>query len=192
MILPGPIRDAVREEYEEKRFGEDKLVFKQQYLIAPPVFAFSFPLAYKAAAGISMFPLYQGFDATVHLFEDIWLTGSLQFPLYTLTNTEVILQRPVYRVQNGGVSAGIFYRHEQLSFFSEGEQVRLSDLVPATFPVDWFGGRISAQIPNISSNSRLRVHFHGGYSSRYDAALFTFGFGISSRPGPRLPRPIQF
>lgn len=194
MMLPGTLREEVRREYEDDQYGDAGLVFKEQFLIAPPVPAFSIPLAYKAAVSFSMIPLYPGVDATVHLFEDIWLTGSVQSPLFVKINTEFILQRPVYRVPNGGVSVGLFYRYNHLNFFREGEQIRLSDLIPSTFPLEWYGGRVTAQIPDELLNNRFRFHFNGGYSSMYDSVLVTFGIGMSFRPHPqiRLPEPIRF
>lgn len=194
MILPGTIRDEIRRQNADAFFTEGEIVFKNQFLIAPPIPAFSIPLANKAAMSFSMIPLYPGVDATVHLFEDIWLTGSVQSPLFVKINTEFILQRPVYRVPNGGISAGLFYRYGHLSFFSEGEQISLSDLAPSTFPLEWYGGRISAQIPDNLLNTRFRFHFNGGYSSMYESVLFTIGIGMSFRPQPqiRLPEPTRF
>jgi hypothetical protein len=194
MILPETLRNEVRRKYENELFGDESIEFKEPFLIAPPMPAFSIPLAYKAAVGFSMIPLFPGMDATVHLFEDIWLTGSVQSPLLVKINTEFILQRPVYRVPNGGVSVGLFYRYNHLSFFRVGEQIRIRDLIPSTFPLDWYGGRVTAQIPDNLLNKRLRIHFNGGYSSMYDSVLFTFGIGLSIRPQSRirLPDPIQF
>lgn len=194
MILPESLREEVRRKYENEVYGDAELVFKEQLLIAPPIPAFSIPLAYKAAMGISMMPLYPGVDATLHLFEDIWLTGSVQSPLLVKVNTEFILQRPVHRMPNGGVSVGLFYRYNHLNFFREGEQIRLRDLIPHTFPVEWYGGRISGQIPDEFLNNRFRFHINGGYSSMYDSAVFTFGLGMSFRPQPqlRLPDPLRF
>lgn len=194
MILPGVLRDEVRQEYEDDLPGNADLIFKDQFLIAPPMPVFSIAIAYKAAMGFSMIPLYPSVDATVHLFEDIWLTGSVQSPFFVKVNTEFILQRPVYRVPNGGISLGVFYRYNHLSFFREGEQIRIIDLIPSTFPLEWYGGRVTAQIPDDLLNNRFRIHFNGGYSSMYESVLFTFGFGMSFRPQPhiRLPEPIQF
>lgn len=194
MILPEALREEVRREYEDDLYGGGNLVFKEQFLVAPPMPSFSIPLAYKAALGFSMIPLYPSVDATVHFFDDIWLTGSVQSPLFVKVNTEFILQRPLYRVPNGGVSVGLFYRYNHLSYFREGEQIRLSDLIPHTFPVEWYGGRVSGQIPDEFLNNRFRFHINGGYSSMYGSALFTLGIGMSFRPQPqiRLPEPIQF
>jgi hypothetical protein len=194
MILPGALRQEVRREYEDDLYDNADLIFKEQFLIAPPMPSFSIPLAYKAAMSFSMIPLYPGVDATVHLFEDIWLTGSVQSPLFLKINTEFILQRPVYRVPNGGVSVGLFYRYNHLSFFREGEQIRISDLIPSTFPLEWYGGRVTAQLPDNLLNNRFRIHLNGGYSSMYGSALFTLGIGMSFRPQPRvrLPEPIRF
>ncbi len=194
MILPGVLREEVRQKYEDDLYGDASLIFKDQFLIAPPMPVFSIPIAYKAAMGFSIIPLYPSVDATVHIFEDIWLTASVQSPLFLKINTEFILQRPMYRVPNGGVSAGLFYRYNHLSFFREGEQIRISDLIPSTFPLEWYGGRVTVQIPDEFLNNRFRFHFNGGYSSMYDSALFTFGIGISFRPKPQiqLPEPIRF
>lgn len=194
MVLPKVLREQVRLAYEENMSGDNEVVFKNHFLIAPPVPAVSLPLARKVALGFSILPLYPGLDATVNLFEDFWLTGSVQSPLFVKVNTEFILQRPVHRVPKGGVSVGIFYRYNHLSFFREGEQIQLSDLIPRTLPLEWYGGRISAQIPDNQLNTRFRFHFNGGYSSMYDSALFTFGIGISFRPQPRIRShdPIRF
>jgi len=194
LILPGALREQVRREYEEELFDGREVVFKNHFLIAPPIPVVSIALARKLALGFSILPLYPGLDATVNLFEDFWITGSVQSPLFAKLNTEFILQRPLYRVPNGGFTAGLFYRYNHLSFFSEGEQISLSDLIPSTFPLKWYGGRISAQIPDKLLNTRFRFHFNCGYSSRYDSALFTFGIGLSFRPQPqiRFPEPIRF
>jgi hypothetical protein len=200
VILPGPLRGEVRRRYEEKLYGQDDLVFYQRFLAAPPLPVASIPLARKAAFGISIIPLYPSLDATVHLFEDFWVTGSLQSPVFVTVNTEIIFQRPVYRSENGGVSVGAFYRYEHLSVFRDGVVPRLTNLVPAsTFPMEWMGGRILAQIPVElplppvqKAGARMRLHLHGGYSPMYNSALFTFGVGLYFRPNSRLPRPDPF
>lgn len=194
VILPEALRNEVRNTYEGQLSGGDELVFKEQFLIAAPIPAFTIPLAKKAALGISMVPLYPGIDATAHLFDDIWLTGSVQSPLFTTLDTEIILQRPIYRMPYGGISVGLFHRYNHMNYFRKGEEVRLRDLVPSTFPLQWYGGRITAQIPDKLSNRRFRFHLNGGYSSKYNSALLTFGIGVSIRPNPhpRSPNPIRY
>jgi len=184
MVLPKALRDEVRNKYEGELTGGENLVFKEPLLIAPPIPAFSIPIARKAALGLSIVPLYPGVDATVHLLNDVWLTGSVQSPLFSTINTEFILQRPIYRIPYGGVSVGVFHRYNHLNYFREGEDVRLRDLVPSTFPLSWYGGRITARLPDNVTGRRFRFHLNGGYSGEYDAALFTLGIGISIRPRP--------
>lgn len=173
-ILPGAIRDEIRRQYQrdDERFEGETIVFRELYLIAPPIYAISIPLARKAALGVSGFPIYPGFDATVHLFEDTWLTGSVQFPFVLLTNTEFILQRPVHRVPNGGLSVGLFYRYEHLNYYREGDRISLYDLVPLHFPIEWMGSRVAWQIPRQFLDTRFRLYFNAGYSTTFDSALF--------------------
>jgi hypothetical protein len=195
VLLPGPVRSGIRSNYEDRRFGDDGIEFRNSYLNSPGVPTAAIPLARRAALGISMLPLIPGFDTTVHLFSDNWLTATLQFPLGAYADTEIVFQRPVYRTLNGGITAGLFYRYERLSFFSDEESgVSFAGLFPSTFRMEWFGGRLSGQLPNVTLPGRMRFHLHAGYSTGYNSMLFSVGAGFAFRSRPDRQRidPVRF
>ena len=196
VALPGTFRDNLRKEFAGR--VENDIGFKQTYLVSLPVPLISFPLTDRAAFGMSGFPIFPGFDATVRLVEEIHLTGNIQFPLIAVsTNSEVILQRPVWRTgryNNKGISLGAFFRSEKLSLKREFDNSSLRELVPENFRLDWFGGRILGQIPFDDNEKRVRLFFNAGYSSRFDAPVFAFGFSLFQLPKPPRPRinPVRF
>jgi len=196
LALPGTLRDNLRSEFAGR--AENGIGFEQTYLISLPVPLISFPLTSRAAFGMSGFPVFPGFDATVRLIDEIHLTGNIQFPLISVsTNSEIILQRPVWRTgryNNKGISVGAFFRSEKLSLKREFENSALRELVPENFRMEWFGGRILGQLPFDDNEKRIRLFLNAGYSSRFNAPVFAFGFSIFQLPKPPRPRvvPISF
>jgi hypothetical protein len=185
MILPSAIRDEIRRRNQDDLQQGEEITFRSTFLITNFMPGISFPLAYKSALGININPFYPGLDGTVHLFGDNWLTSTFQFPAYREIDFEWILQRPVFRVQNGGLSAGLFYRKERVPYYTESENFRFFDFIPRTFRTDWFGTRVSGHFPDISERQSMKFHVHAGYSPDYQAALFMFGIGVTFRPNPR-------
>jgi len=185
MLIPELIRNGVREDYRDEPIEGGGVRFENQFLISPPNVTFSVPVANRAAVGINLFTILPGVDGTVHLFGDTWLTVTAQAPLLSYVDTEVVLQKPLYKVQNGGISAGLFYRNERLIYYRRDQDIRLTDFSPNTFKLEWFGGRVFAQIPDLTDSTRLKVIMHGGYNRDYGSALFTIGIGISRRPTPQ-------
>jgi hypothetical protein len=195
VFLPQPLRDGVRSNYEDRRFGEDGIEFREFYLNSPGLPTAAIPLARRAALGVSMVPLIPGFDTTVHLFSDNWLTATFQFPLGAHADTEIVFHRPVFRTEHGGITAGLFYRYERLSFFSDEESgVSFAGLFPSTFRMEWYGGRISGQLPDFAGPGRMRFHLHAGYSGTYSSMLFSagVGFAIRSRPDRQRIEPVRY
>lgn len=185
MILPSNIRNEIRRRYRDGLQPGEEITFRSTFLITNFMPTISFPLAYKSALGVNVNPIYPGVDGTVHLFRDNWLTTTFQFPVYREIDFEWILQRPVFRVQNGGLSAGIFYRKERVPFYTESENPGIFDFVPRTFRTDWFGTRVSGNFPDMSGRQSMKFHIHAGYSPDYKATLFMFGIGVMFRPKPR-------
>jgi hypothetical protein len=133
-------------------------------------------------------PFYPGIDGTFHLFGGNWLTTTFQFPAYRGIDFEWILQRPVIRVENGGLSAGLFYRKERISYYVDDgtHDFPLFEFIPNTFRSDWFGARLAGQFPDMSGQqNRMKFHVHAGYNPDYQSALFMFGIGVTFRPNPR-------
>jgi hypothetical protein len=188
MILPEGIRDEIRRENNNTLQPGEKIEFKNPLLLGNLMPSIAFPLAGQSALGINFNPLYPGLDGTFHLFGGNWLTTTFQFPVYDGIDFEWILQRPVIRVDNGGLSAGLFYRKERIAYYIGDESTEapgLFELVPNTFRSDWFGARLAGQFPDMSGSRRMKFHVHAGYNPDYQSALFMFGIGITFRPNPR-------
>lgn len=187
MILPHGIRDEIRRKNSGGLEPDEEIVFKNTFLPGNFMPSVAFPLASRSALGLHLNPVYPGVDATVHLFGDNWLTTTFQFPAYDGIDFEWILQHPVIRVESGGISAGLFYRKERISYYVDDgtEAPGLFDFVPRTFRSDWFGARLAGQFPDMSGEQRMKFHFHAGYNPDYRSALFMFGIGVTFRPNPR-------
>ncbi|MDX1592009.1 MAG: hypothetical protein R3283_08600 [Balneolaceae bacterium] len=196
MILPKGIRDEIRRQNNDNLLPGEEIEFKNQFFPGNLMPSVAFPLANRAALGVNFNPFYPGIDGTVHLFEDNWLTTTFQFPAYTGIDFEWILQRPVLRIENGGLSAGLFYRKERISYYvDDGTQdFPILEFIPNTFRSDWFGARLAGQFPDMSQSRRMKFHFHAGYNPDYESALFMFGIGITFRPnpGPAYVDPVRY
>lgn len=194
MILSSDIRDEIRRRHRDDLQPGEEISFRSTFLITNFMPGISFPLAYKSALGMNINPFYPGLDGTVHLFGDNWLTSTFQFPAYQGIDFEWILQRPILRVLNGGLSAGLFYRKERVPYHTEAENPRFLDFVPRTFRTDWYGTRLSGSFPDLSDNQSMKFHIHAGYSPDYKAALFMFGIGVTFRPKSRTEfiEPIRY
>ncbi len=184
VILPGKAREAIRQEYEPLGPDSASLEFAEELLTSYPVPVVSVPLAPKAALGFSIFPLFPGLDITTEVLNDLWLTGSVQSPLYQKVNIQLLLQRPFYRVTNGGVSLGLFYKNEHLAIQSKGELVSLFDLFPVDIPMESAGLRVSGQVPDAENRIRLRFMTEVAYTPTYMAPVFGIGISLSLRPRP--------
>ena len=185
MILPSNIRDEIRRRNRDDLQPGEEIIFRSTFLMTNFMPGISFPLGYKSALGLNVNPFYPGVDGTFHLFGDNWFTSTFQFPAFSEIDFEWVLQRPVFRVQNGGLSAGLFYRKERVPFYTEAEDPRFFDFLQRTFRTDWYGARVSGQFPDMSGKQSMKFHIHAGYNPEYRSALFMFGIGVSFRPSPR-------
>ncbi|PWN07944.1 hypothetical protein [Rhodohalobacter mucosus] len=197
MILPQGIRDKIRRQNGDDLQPGEEIVFKNMFLPGNFMPSVAFPLTNRSALGVNINPFYPGLDGTFHLFGDNWLTTTFQFPVYNGIDFEWILQRPVIRVNHGGLSAGIFYRKERIAYYIDDDGTEapgLFELVPNTFRSDWFGARLAGQFPDMSQTRRMKFHFHAGYNPDYRSALFMFGIGITFRPnpGPSYVDPVRY
>ena len=186
MILPQGIRDEIRRQKGDDLQPGEEIEFRSTFLPGNFMPSIAFPLTNRSALGVNMNPLYPGLDGTFHLFGGNWLTTTFQFPAYRGIDFEWILQRPVIRVEDGGLSAGLFYRKERISYYVDDgtEGIPFIEYIPNTFRSDWFGARLAGQFPDMSGKQQMKFHFHAGYNPDFNSALFMFGIGITFRPNP--------
>lgn len=111
-------------------------------------------------------------DATVRTVEKVFFTVNQNI---INNGTELILQRPVYEVNNGGISIGAFFRSERIQFKDQN-----SIFGEPTFRIEWFGARVMAQSPNINgAGFHLRGFLNVGMVPEFDAPLVGLGIGVT-------------
>lgn len=187
LMLPSAALSSAREQIRSDGETND-IIFSQLYFAGLPNPGASYPVARKAAIGIRPFPfIMPTIDGTVHLAADVWASGTFQYIFIGKPEFELILQRPFYRIHNGGLSIGGFYRDERLTYFTEDEPFSISNLIPSTIRTQWFGVRLSGQMERDQYN-RSRFFFNAGYNPDYGSTMFAVGVSFTSRPKSAVTR----
>lgn len=160
-----------------KKYGSNESKdLNRDYMTAAgyPGLGFSYGEGKRLAVAITPGYIIAGthVDATVRTVEKIFIT----FNHNILHNgTELILQRPLFEKNGGGLSLGVFYRNQTMQFVKENEQWSYSE---PGFRIKWYGMRLMGQSPVPYSFTKIRGFVNAGYVSGFDVPLITTGIAI--------------
>ncbi|NGP89018.1 hypothetical protein [Fodinibius halophilus] len=176
--LPGhiPLQNAAVDEYgsNQKRYLNDYFMTS----VGNPGFGISFGNGRRVAIAFTPGYLVAGthVDGTVRTFEKVFFTFNQNISING--GRELILQRPIWEKDGGGLSLGAFYRNQPMEFVEKEDQW---DMGIADFKVPWYGVRLMGQTPDrYSKRAHVRGFISVGYVAEYKAPLLGVGIALSA------------